>query len=104
MTGTDFAEIDYDFSFLRSDIRRIDKHTKNLEEQVKSCKVKGIFYNLDDIARDIKISKKDIATAIEKRPEDRQIIELKRQLFSIDKRILNAKLEFEDRCVCIHLD
>lgn len=101
MTKTDFAEIDYDFIFLRSGIRRIDRHAKELEEQVKSCKVKGIFYNFDDINREIKISEKEITVAVEKRPEDKQIIELKRQLFSIDKR---AKFEFEKKCICTEIE
>ena len=104
MTKTDFAEIDFDMVFLRSGVNSIDKHVKKLEEQVESCKVKGIFYNFDDIDRDIKRSEKKIAAAAEKRPEDKQILELKRRLFSIDRRILNAKFEFENRCVCIHLD
>ena len=91
--------------FLTKDIvRGIDVSVQRIEKKAKECQTHGIIIDFETVHEFIKKAGPMVAEMRLKDPENKEILEMARNIASIDNRYSDARYEFENKCICVHKD
>lgn len=93
-----------DILLMKDLIKEIDVTVQRIEKKVKSCEVHGIIIDFEAANEFIKKTEHMIAEMRMKEPENKEILEMTKNLVSIHKRYSDARFDFENKCICIHKD
>ena len=82
-------------------VKEIDMATQRVENKAKSCETRSIIIDFDTVHKFIKKAGPMIAEMRLKDQENKEVLEIARNIASIDKRYSDARYEFENNCLCM---
>ena len=85
-------------------VKEIDVAAQRVEKKTKLCETHGIIIDFETVHEFIKKAGPMIAEMRLKDPENKEILEIARNLASIDNRYSDSRYEFENKCACVHKD
>lgn len=85
-------------------VKEIDTAVRRLEKKTQSCESSNIIIDFETTHEFIKKAGPMVAEMRLKDPENKEILDIARNLASIDNRYSDARYDFENKCICIHTD
>lgn len=89
-----------DINLTKSLVKEIDNVVNLIERKTKSCDVRGIIFDFESSSKFLKEAGPMISDMRIAEPENKEIFEIAKNFASIYNRNLDARHNFENKCVC----